>query len=951
MSWQIDWAQLKNALPYLAFLVSVLGLVLSHYARVRATLGRGWVRLTSGLGFVEARYKAGFIKLHRELRNIYLDRIENVDVQATYIPLSVTAAADRIVRPALEVLLAPAETRLLIVGSPGSGKTTLMKCFSVGLLSGRAWSVARTLKADTKQNLIPLYVELREFASKRGSGTLADFISNHVLGKIFGLPDGRAFLKRLIDRNRCVVLLDGLDEVGQEDYEDLRLAIIDFLRDESPELPTARARVVMTCRKQNFVLVAQDWVPLVFPREVTLAPFSDDDIQQFIGRRASDLPADKSAAELWDEIRSSSVLDLHRTPLILTISIGLYMHVPRYSMPTSLATFYAEMVKELLQRHDFRTRAYLSKKNKFASEYKLRFLREFAFAMVQRPGQFEEFAYTTLAEQFHTFQSRVPQLTPADANAFIAEIIDNAGLVNRIRGDEVLVFSHRSIHEYFVALQLSKDPSKGVDLLALKAPDPLWRQIILFFAAMDHDQHERLLESLSASNVELAGQYLVVATNVPVSTVGLLVERLAAAADSSTAPFLPIAAALSAICRAYPAEHGAKALQALIALIHRVFNERRETSDRSHETLATLTDLSHEDLIRLLRSLAATESKGIIGACVTLSKAAGDDPATIGPLWDCLSVSDTEIAHDPDTGALVARLLELSTTEPGFQALQARRRLSPGFADASVRAFVYPFESGHDRGSNLVTLLAWADRTSAQPTERNGLLKAFQSRRSNMAAWFSLERDMNATLQSVRPYWFGLVPFAGGLVVGWALLFDRFRHAGVWGTVLQPLASQPPDLTRVWGVLLGVGLALPVLLGLLMFVLRLDDTPLALASGTDESIPSNPLVSLVDHDVKGVDRHGQFFWDGDTARLIGWCALLQIPWLVAGPTLLGATSSWETGWSAALMSLVSFWLPAIRFFEYDNRWYFRMPNPMVALVADRDSQRWIRRSATGGSPE
>src|SRR5262245_65236152 len=117
MSWPIDWQQLKDILPFLAFGATLIGLVLTHFTRVSGALGRTWARLTGALGFVEARYKAGFIRTHRELRNIYLDRIEKVDVQATYIPLSVTTASERAVRPAVEVLLAPDETRLLIVGS------------------------------------------------------------------------------------------------------------------------------------------------------------------------------------------------------------------------------------------------------------------------------------------------------------------------------------------------------------------------------------------------------------------------------------------------------------------------------------------------------------------------------------------------------------------------------------------------------------------------------------------------------------------------------------------------------------------------------------------------------------------------------------------------------------------------------------------------------------------
>jgi hypothetical protein len=727
------WQQVKDLLPFLAFAVALIGLVLTHFARVKGAIARGVTRFAGMLGFAQARYKAAFLRTHRALRNIYLDRIETIDVQSAYVPLSVTTATERTIRPALDMLLSPNETRLLIVGSPGSGKTTLLKSFSVGLLSGRSSRTQPLIKAQGNKDLVPVYVELREFAARRGAGTLADFIADHVLGKQFQLSDGRAFLKRLLARDRCVVLLDGLDEVGRDDYEAVRLAVVEFLTDESEAMPTARARIVMTCRRQNFLLIASDWVPSIFANEVALAPFSDDDIQRFIEKRSSELPANKNSAELWDDIRNSSVLDLHRTPLILTISIGLYMHVPRYSIPTSLATFYGEMVKELLQRHDFRTRSYLAKKNQFPTDVKLRFLREFAFEAAKRTGRFEEFSHTDLSKHFASFQTRVAQVTAADVNDFMSEIIDNAGLINRIAGNDVLVFSHRSIHEYFVALHLSRDPGTGVKLLEERAADPLWRQIILFFAGMDHDRHEDLIGRLSETNLELAGHYLAAATSVPLPTAEALVNRLAAAATSSQTAFLPMAAALSAVCRAYPVEQGGAALQSLASLIQQASRAPQAALVPSPQTLSALTDLSHDDLIHLLRSLAATRSPGVIGACVSLSRLAGNDVASVGPLWDCLGFSG-EASVGVDTDALVARLLELATNDQGLEALQARHPLMPAFADTTLRAFVYPFESGCDRKSNLVTLLAWADKTGVLPTERNGFLRAFAERGANTDA-------------------------------------------------------------------------------------------------------------------------------------------------------------------------------------------------------------------------
>jgi hypothetical protein len=51
----------------------------------------------------------------------------------------------------------------------------------------------------------------------------------------------------------------------------------------------------------------------------------------------------------------------------------------------------------------------------------------------------------------------------------------------------------------------------------------------------------------------------------------------------------------------------------------------------------------------------------------------------------------------------------------------------------------------------------------------------------------------------------------------------------------------------------------------------------------------------------------------------------------------------------ALISLVAFWLPASRLFQRDHRVYFRKQNPLVAMVRDEISQRWMRRQFAGAS--
>lgn len=933
------WAQ---ALPILSLTVATVGVLLTHHARIRAGIKRSLIRLGGRLGFTRSRYKAAFLKSHRELRNIYLNRIEQLDLVATYVPLHViNAVSGRSDQPAIEVLLDPEETRTLILGDPGSGKTTLLKSFGVGLVSRDVYHKTQGMKVN--RDLIPIYVELRDFAARLAKyPTLASYVTEYVLSKHLDGVGGEVFFRQLLAQRQCVLLLDALDEVGLEDYDAVRVAVLTFLGDTSANLPTAAARVIMTSRAQNFLPLIDDWIPAGFQRYNVLAPFSDDDIRRFLTNRSSDLPAGKTPAALWEEIRSSGTLELHRTPLILTLSLGLYIHIPRYTIPESIATFYAEIVQELLQRHDFRTRFHLTKRNTFPAEYKLLFLRDFALKMAMRPGRFDEFTFRELKESFDTFQLKVPKLSGDDRAAFLAEITDNAGLLRRVSDDDVYVFAHRSFHEYFAAIQLSKAPEVGTKELIKRANDPLWRQVTLFFAAMDHDQQDSLLQGLMAENPELAGYCLAITTGASPSISLSIVGRLDATASRGNA--VSTLGALSAIARNSNAEVRAKSLKTI---------ERIVTEVLGNEDAAALWGLTEDDLVRLAQSLSTTGSRNVVSCCIALSRLVKDESQFVGPLWTCLSYLGDD-ANSPEAYELVVRLLELAQKREGFDALQARPSMCPPFATPALLDFVFPFKQTRDRNANLVTLLAWADFLNVVPETCNGFLRAFKLRRLDLEGWLNIERELAKkpiTFSLYRPgrllFWGG---YAACLVVltmsyygfGWA---DFIRHHSL------PFAPWWAGLLFVFAI----GLANGVLVG--MMQPSLEATPLSMRSlydypnrflEADEDRAANPLMLFLDRDFPTLWRlhSGRYYWDYDTAVALIICALFQMPLVLTGVGLFWDGEATLRGvvvgtLSGMLLPLVIFWLPAAKLFFQNNKIDLRRRSRLASLMLDDSSRVWV----------
>ncbi|MFK7843962.1 MAG: SUMF1/EgtB/PvdO family nonheme iron enzyme [Rhodothermales bacterium] len=250
--------------------------------------------------------------------------------------------------------VASSETHLVLLGGPGSGKSTFVKQLLAGLISSRQ---------HLDEFLAPVFITLRDLAPRLGQATsslnllsiekrrqkLARLIFEQVVEDLHAMQVAEAepLLHNAFKSGEIYLVLDGLDEVPFDQRAIVREAVDALLDCHQIK------RVIITCRIRSYV---QENKLKGFAVH-TLAPFTPQQVADFVAgwyhaqteqSALTSIQADDLTKDLQQAVQSSYLQPLAANPMLLTTMI--MVHQEETELPRERVVLYDKAVDILLRK-------------------------------------------------------------------------------------------------------------------------------------------------------------------------------------------------------------------------------------------------------------------------------------------------------------------------------------------------------------------------------------------------------------------------------------------------------------------------------------------------------------------------------------------------------------------------------------------------------------------------
>lgn len=350
-------------------------------------------------------------------------------------------------------------SRLMVLGKPGSGKTTFLRHLAVA-----------NCKREFLGDCIPVLIEFR-FISNISELNLLNYIHEE-----FGLTDINQ-TKEILQRGKVVIFLDGLDEISSQFRRNIQNHIIEFSRNYY------KNHLIVTCRTQTSEYILPEF------NYVEVADFNPQQVKQFAKNWFAALAdTQQQAMELAQKFitklelpENKQTAELAVTPILLSLVCWIFNDV--LDLPAKRSDLYERGMDLLLSKWDKRRGI---KRDSGSEIYRqLTLLEKKQLLSYIAKIKFEQEQYILFEQsEIQRYIAEYLNISNEDAEVVLREIEAQHGLlIERAQG--IWSFSHLTFQEYLVAKWFCNN--QDWEELVIRCTDKSWREIfILIFSFLQN---------------------------------------------------------------------------------------------------------------------------------------------------------------------------------------------------------------------------------------------------------------------------------------------------------------------------------------------------------------------------------------------------------------------------------------------------------------------------------